>query len=100
MTNQEIADVAKALAHPIRVALIRELSMHDAVSPVQFARRYSMPLGNVSYHLAELRAASVVEEVRNRQRRGAIEHFYGLRGANSKAVTAVLEVLVTDDPGA
>lgn len=49
-----------------------------------------MPLANVSYHLATLAQAGVIQEVRQEPRRGAVEHFYAFGGRNADALAAVL----------
>jgi hypothetical protein len=51
------------------------------------------PLGNVSYHAKALREAGVIEVSETAKRRGALEHYYALRGPNAGAVLAVMDVL-------
>jgi DNA-binding transcriptional ArsR family regulator len=71
-------DLAKALAHPLRVRILGALQGRTA-SPVQLSRELREPLGNVSYHSQELMAVGCVEEVGTRPKRGVIEHFYTAR---------------------
>jgi DNA-binding transcriptional ArsR family regulator len=67
--------LAKALAHPLRVRILTEL--HRGISsPNQLAQELDEPLGNVSYHVKTLLEYDCVELVKTEPRRGAVEHFY------------------------
>ncbi|MEZ5078540.1 MAG: winged helix-turn-helix domain-containing protein [Solirubrobacterales bacterium] len=67
--------LAKALAHPLRVRILTEL--HKGISsPNQLAQTLGEPLGNVSYHVKTLLEYDCVELVKTEPRRGAVEHFY------------------------
>ena len=67
--------VAKALAHPLRVKILS--SLHTGISsPNQLAQELDEPLGNVSYHVKTLLEYDCVELVKTEPRRGAVEHFY------------------------
>jgi DNA-binding transcriptional ArsR family regulator len=67
--------LAKALAHPLRVRILT--SLHKGVSsPNQLAQELDEPLGNVSYHVKTLLEFDCVELVKTEPRRGAVEHFY------------------------
>jgi DNA-binding transcriptional ArsR family regulator len=67
--------VAKALAHPLRVRILS--SLHKGISsPNQLAQELGEPLGNVSYHVKTLLEYDCVELVKTEPRRGAVEHFY------------------------
>jgi predicted transcriptional regulator len=66
----------KAMSHPLRAEafkLIRELG---PLSPREVARELEADLKDVSYHVRKLSEFQCVEEVANRQVRGAVEHFY------------------------
>lgn len=67
--------VAKALAHPLRVAILTSLQ-RGISSPNQLAQELGEPLGNVSYHVKTLLEYDCVELVKTEPRRGAVEHFY------------------------
>jgi DNA-binding transcriptional ArsR family regulator len=81
MQIREIDDprLVKALAHPLRIQILRVLSDRVA-SPSEIADEISARLPNVSYHVRFLERVGVVELVRTKQRRGAIEHYYRARG--------------------
>lgn len=67
--------LAKALAHPLRVRILTEL--HKGISsPNQLSQTLGEPLGNVSYHVKTLLEYDCVELVKTEPRRGAVEHFY------------------------
>jgi len=67
--------LAKALAHPLRVRILS--SLHKGISsPNQLAQELGEPLGNVSYHVKTLLEYDCVELVKTEPRRGAVEHFY------------------------
>lgn len=95
MTDAEIAQVGQALAHPLRVALLREMRRRSPqpLSAVQYSRASDEPLGNVSYHLMKLRALGVAEVVDTAQRRGAIEHMHALGGPNAAGLQRLLDLL-------
>ncbi|HEX5984177.1 MAG TPA: helix-turn-helix domain-containing protein [Solirubrobacterales bacterium] len=67
--------LARALAHPLRVEILRVLG-EQAGSPVQLAALLEEPLGNVSYHTKVLVDNDCIELVETRPARGAVQHFY------------------------
>jgi DNA-binding transcriptional ArsR family regulator len=67
--------LAKALAHPLRVRILSSLQKGIS-SPNQLAQELGEPLGNVSYHVKTLLEYDCVELVKTEPRRGAVEHFY------------------------
>lgn len=68
-------DLARILAHPLRMRILRILNERVA-SPVEIARQLEQPLNTVAYHVRALLKANCIELVRRKQRRGAMEHFY------------------------
>jgi DNA-binding transcriptional ArsR family regulator len=69
------SSVVRALAHPLRVRILRILDEKTA-SPRELAEQLGAPLGNVSYHVRTLAQLGLIKLVRRRQRRGAVEHYY------------------------
>src|SRR4051794_39374029 len=67
--------VAKALAHPLRLEILRHLGDRTA-SPSEIAAEIGAPLTNVSYHVRKLRALGLIKLVRKTPKRGVIEHYY------------------------
>ena len=73
--RDDAATMAKALSHPLRAAMLVELSKRTA-SPADLARLLEVPVENVAYHVKKLVELHCIELVSTRPRRGAIEHFY------------------------
>lgn len=71
--------LVKALAHPLRVQILRVLQGRVA-SPSELAEELDARLGNVSYHMRVLERLEVIELVRTKPRRGAVEHYFRARG--------------------
>jgi DNA-binding transcriptional ArsR family regulator len=67
--------LAKALAHPLRIQILRHLGDRTA-SPSEIAAEIDAPLTNVSYHVRKLRALGLIKLVRKTPKRGVIEHYY------------------------
>jgi DNA-binding transcriptional ArsR family regulator len=68
-------DIAKALAHPLRVRILAVLEDRTA-SPRELSEILDAELTVVSYHVRRLAAAKLIKLVDRKQRRGAIEHYY------------------------
>ncbi len=70
--------LAKALAHPLRLEILRHLGDRTA-SPSEIAAEIGAPLTNVSYHVRKLRALGVIKLVRKAPKRGVVEHYYAAK---------------------
>lgn len=68
-------DMAKAMAHPLRVQILAALNKR-VMSASAFARTYGEKLQNTSYHFRILKDYGLIEEVGSRPVRGSTEHFY------------------------
>jgi DNA-binding transcriptional ArsR family regulator len=75
---QALARLGRALGHPIRVAVLRELNTIEVASPRLLAERLDLPLGRVAYHVRTLRGWQLLELTGTTPRRGALEHHYRL----------------------
>jgi DNA-binding transcriptional ArsR family regulator len=71
-------NLAKALAHPMRVRILEALQGRTA-SPSELAREFLESIGVVSYHANALRDVGCIEQVRTKPNRGTVEHFYTAR---------------------
>jgi hypothetical protein len=80
------------LAHPTRVAVLRELTALDQASPQVLAKRLGEPLGPVAYHVRTLCGWRVVELTGTTPRRGAIEHHYRLTPRARPIIRALLSI--------
>jgi DNA-binding transcriptional ArsR family regulator len=79
--------LARATAHPLRVSILEILGIDGGrvLSPSDLSRELQIPLSNTNYHVTELAKAGLIELVRERQVRGATEHFYRLPVAEAAA---------------
>jgi DNA-binding transcriptional ArsR family regulator len=68
-------DVARAMAHPLRVQLVAMLNK-QVLSATMISKQIDEPLQNVAYHMRVLREKEMIEEVSSRPVRGSTEHFY------------------------
>ncbi len=93
MDLADSALIAKCLGHPVRIGLLQTLRTRKDLSPVEYARESSEPLGTVSYHMNVLADAGVIAQVSTRPRRGAMEHRYALDGPHAKSALAVVDLL-------
>jgi|GEM_PF-484915 len=82
--------LARATAHPLRVSILEILGIDGGrvLSPSDLSRELQIPLSNTNYHVTELAKAGLIELVRERQVRGATEHFYRLPEAKATAPEA------------
>lgn len=90
--------LARATAHPLRVSILEILGIDGGriLSPSDLSRELQIPLSNTNYHVTELAKADLIELVRERQVRGATEHFYRLpigagEGRGNGASTVAVE---------
>jgi len=76
--------LARATAHPLRVSILEILGIDGGrvLSPNDLSQELQIPLSNTNYHVTELAKADLIELVRERQVRGATEHFYRLPGSD------------------
>jgi DNA-binding transcriptional ArsR family regulator len=93
LTDAQVVKVAKALGHPLRLRLIRDLQRFDDYAPSRWAEDNELPLGNVDYHFKTLAKLGVAKVIRTERRRGATEHHYGLAGKLAAATVTALDVL-------
>lgn len=72
--------LARATAHPLRVSILEILGIDGGrvLSPSDLSHELQIPLSNTNYHVTELAKSNLIELVRERQVRGATEHFYRL----------------------
>jgi DNA-binding transcriptional ArsR family regulator len=93
--------LARATAHPLRVSVLEILGIDGGrtLSPSELCLELQIPLSNTNYHVTELYKAGLIELARERQVRGATEHFYRLPGSTitrAKAATAAPEPAVVN----
>ena len=69
-------DLLRALHHPLRRRILREMADGEAASPRQLSTALRQPLSNVSYHVRVLAECGAINLVKTRPARGSVEHFY------------------------
>jgi DNA-binding transcriptional ArsR family regulator len=91
--------LARATAHPLRVSILEILGLDGGrvLSPSDLSRELQIPLSNTNYHVTELAKAGLIELVRERQVRGATEHFYRLPEASAAAEVDGAEETAEDE---
>lgn len=79
---------SQALAHPVRVEVLRALLDHEPGTPSGFATALEIPLGVASHHVRRLRDLRLIRIARRTHRRGAVQHHYRLvdREATAQAL--------------
>ena len=77
--------LARATAHPLRISILEILGMDGGrtLSPSELSQELQIPLSNTNYHVTELAKAGLIELARQRQVRGATEHFYRIPARRS-----------------
>ena len=69
------SNLAKAMAHPLRVGILGILDARRA-SPSEMAAELGVRVENVAYHVRMLRQYGLIKLVRQANRGAAIEHYY------------------------
>jgi DNA-binding XRE family transcriptional regulator len=69
---------SQALAHPVRVEILRALLHEEPGTPSGFAATLEIPLGVASHHVRRLRDLRLIRITRRTHRRGAVQHHYRL----------------------
>jgi DNA-binding transcriptional ArsR family regulator len=89
--------LARATAHPLRISILEILGMDGGrtLSPSELSQELQIPLSNTNYHVTELAKAELIELARQRQVRGATEHFYRIP-ASAQAGSRLRELRASD----
>lgn len=94
-----LAGGCSALGHPLRLRLLYAIRGRGDSSPVELAGLIApdtRPVTAVAYHVRRLFGAGLIELVKTRPVRGALEHHYRITG-RGRAWLAALDSL--DRPG-
>ncbi|MED1406656.1 metalloregulator ArsR/SmtB family transcription factor [Bacillus mycoides] len=76
---EEIVDLLKVMAHPVRLQIVKELMHHKIRNVTQLTEILRLPQSTVSQHLSKLRGT-----VLRAERRGLEMHYY-VDNAKAKA---------------
>jgi len=89
--DQEIADIAKALAHPARVAILKVLAKKGACMCGEIVEVIPLAQSTVSQHLKELKRAGIIEgEIEG------VKSCYCINGTVLSKFSEVLDALFRD----
>jgi len=82
--------LARSTAHPLRISILEILGMEGGrtLSPSELSQELQIPLSNTNYHVTELAKAKLIVLARQRQVRGATEHFYRIPNTAGEASRA------------
>ena len=69
-------ELLKALRHPQRRDILREIQKRHISSPRDVAEILGEPLSNVGYHVRVLRECEAIELVKQEPVRGSMQNFY------------------------
>lgn len=86
--NEEInrkADILKAIAHPVRLCIVKGLLENGEHKVTDIQQCLDVPQSTISQHLTRLRAAGIVEGKRN-----GVEIYYHLVNEEVKNVIRAL----------
>jgi DNA-binding transcriptional ArsR family regulator len=89
----QLAQLGRALGHPLRVEILTALLDREESSPRELAGELGEPLGTVSYHVRYLVSLEMLELQRMVPRRGAVQHFYSLKDELRRLLPAAAAVL-------
>jgi predicted ArsR family transcriptional regulator len=81
--------LARANTHALRISILEVLTIEGGrtLSPKDLSIELQAPLSTVNYHVTELAKADLLELTRERQVRGAVEHFYRPSANGVRATT-------------
>ena len=65
MRYNDIAEILKVLAHPIRLCIVKNLLDNSGCNVGHMHTCLELPQSTVSQHLQKLRAAGIIEGIRN-----------------------------------
>lgn len=68
--------LVRALGHPIRQGILKEMYGEEEISPRELSRRMAVQLSTLSYHVRILAECEAITLVRTRPVRGSMQHFY------------------------
>lgn len=73
-TNEN--ELLAALSNPLRRQILRRMRDEEAISPLDLAREFNLPVSNMAYHVRVLASCGAITLVRVKPVRGAIKHYY------------------------
>ncbi len=75
-TSPDETNLLRALRHPLRRRILREMSDGETASPLGLSAALRQSLSNVSYHVRVLAECKAVTLVTTKPSRGSVQHYY------------------------
>lgn len=82
---EDTAEILKAIAHPVRLCIVRGLAQSDGCNVTHMQNCLGIPQSTISQHIAKLRSAKIIEGDRN-----GLEITYHLKDERIKKIIEVL----------
>lgn len=86
LNYEKDAEVFKALAHPVRIEILKELIIRGACNVTQIVGILGIPQSTVSQHLAKMKSQKLI-----RNDRKGLEVYYS---AQNKTINSIVEILL------
>lgn len=86
LNYEKDAEVFKALAHPIRIKILKELIIRGACNVTQIVDMLGIPQSTVSQHLSKMKSQKLV--MNNRK---GLEVYYS---AQNKTINSIVEIIL------
>lgn len=86
LNYEKDAEVFKALAHPIRIKILKELITRGACNVTQIVDMLGIPQSTVSQHLSKMKSQKLV--MNNRK---GLEVYYS---AQNKTINSIVEIIL------
>lgn len=90
---KEKSEILKALAHPVRLCVIRGLMSDEGCNVTEMQECLEIPQSTLSQHLAKLRNLSIVEGKRN----GVEINYYVINEEVRKIVLALFDEHIKEE---
>ncbi|EJQ56048.1 MULTISPECIES: ArsR/SmtB family transcription factor [Bacillus] len=86
LNYEKNAEVLKALAHPIRIKILKELITRGACNVTQIVDILGIPQSTVSQHLSKMKSQKLIMNDRK-----GLEVYYS---AQNKTINSIFEILL------
>ncbi|MBJ8073026.1 hypothetical protein BWGOE4_04820 [Bacillus mycoides] len=86
LNYEKNAEVLKALAHPIRIKILKELITRGACNVTQIVDILGIPQSTVSQHLSKMKSQKLIMNDRK-----GLEVYYS---AQNKTINSIVEILL------
>lgn len=84
---EEKSEILKALAHPVRLCIVKGLMQHDVCNVTTMQSCLEVPQSTISQHLAKLKAAGIIEG----KREGVKINYFVVNEEARKIIQAIFD---------